>query len=162
MSIILVPVDGSGHAMKALHIACDLAEKYGGRIIILHVLMEGRQASDILKMRIAETFDPKLRAALQTAAETPPGNIPEELTWPVGEIILENAANRVQRRGLEAEIHDLVIGNPAENILLAQTQIGAGTIVMGSRGVSASSASSFGSVSNRVFARAECTCLSVK
>ncbi len=38
MHTILVPVDGSDHALKAITIACDLAEKYGGRIALLHVL----------------------------------------------------------------------------------------------------------------------------
>lgn len=37
---ILVPVDGSEHANKAIGIASDLAKKYGARLIALHVMPE--------------------------------------------------------------------------------------------------------------------------
>ena len=36
---ILVPTDGSGHAKKAVDLAAEIAEKYGARLVILHVLL---------------------------------------------------------------------------------------------------------------------------
>lgn len=167
MNTILVPVDGSAHAMKALHIACDLAEKYGGRIALLHILVEDKSPGDLLALKIADTFSPKLKSALQAAdkaasAGKAMGVIPKSVLESVGEKILDQAALAVQRRSLEVDIRDLETGPPAEAILLARKQTGANTIVMGCRGTGASGRSSFGSVSNAVFERASCTCLSVK
>jgi nucleotide-binding universal stress UspA family protein len=34
---ILVPVDGSNHVRRALEFAADLAQKYGTRLIVVHV-----------------------------------------------------------------------------------------------------------------------------
>lgn len=50
MSTVLVPMDGSDHAMKALHIACDLATKHGGRIALSNVLSEDVDATDLLAL----------------------------------------------------------------------------------------------------------------
>ena len=34
---ILVPVDGSGASSRAVHVAADLASRYGAEVIVLHV-----------------------------------------------------------------------------------------------------------------------------
>ncbi len=162
MHTILVPVDGSDHALKALHIACDLAEKYGGRISLLHVVSKARWASELLGMEIASTFDTELKEALLEVAARASGAPSYDLLKAVGEKILEQAAARVRRRGIEVDVLDMESGDPAECILIAHQRTGASTIVMGCRGARASGEGSFGSVSSTVFARAECTCLSVK
>ena len=38
---ILVPTDGSDHANKATTLAADIAEKYGARLVLLHVMSRG-------------------------------------------------------------------------------------------------------------------------
>jgi len=38
---ILVPTDGSDHANKATTLAADIAEKYGARLVVLHVMSRG-------------------------------------------------------------------------------------------------------------------------
>ena len=38
MERILVALDGSDHSNKAVDLAADLAEKYGARLVLLHVL----------------------------------------------------------------------------------------------------------------------------
>lgn len=162
MHTILVPVDGSDHALKALHIACDLAEKYGGRLALLHVLAEGRSASQLLELASANTFGRELTAALRQAAEKPAGRVGPALLKAVGAKILGQASARAGRRNVEVKILEMEQGEPAEAILVAQKRTGAGTIVMGCRGVGASNDSSFGSVSHRVFEKAGCTCVSVK
>ena len=88
--------------------------------------------------------------------------VPKNLLKEVGAKILDQAASKVRRRGIEADILAIEVGEPAESILIAHKRTGASTIVMGCRGVSKSNASSFGSVSNTVFEKAACTCLSVK
>ena len=168
MHTTLVPVDGSTHSLKALHIACDLTAKYGGRIMLLHVLRENMGADELLALGIANAFGPKLTAALQAAAlqeaaNKASGPAPKSLHVAVGKKILDQAAGKVRRLDLEFKILKMVVGDPAEKILIAQKQTGASAIVMGCRGVSdRTDASSFGSVSNTVFEKAVCTCLSVK
>lgn len=161
MHTILVPTDGSGQAMKALHVACDLADKYGARIALLHILAKGKPAQGFLSLEIAGAFAPEVRDRLQEAAsQSDP--LDTSLLASVGESILAQAAARARRRGVEVEVLDMESGDPAETILVARKRVDANTIVMGCRGTGGGRGSSFGSVSNVVFERADCTCISVK
>jgi len=162
MHKILVPVDGSLHALKALHIASDLAEKYGGSIILLHVISKEKSLKDLLDLAVADTFGPKVKKVLQQAASEGGTGAPKALLRAVGEKILTQASSKVSRLGLDVEVLEMVEGDPVENILVARQRTGASTIVMGARGVSATGEAAFGSVSQLVFAKAPCTCLSVK
>lgn len=161
MYTILVPVDGSGHAFKALRVACDLAAKHNGRIALLHVLAEHRSANEFLKMDAAGSFNQELKQSLKAtdrAAEPVPGHMLQA----VGKAVLDLAAGRVGRQGLEVDILAIERGEPAECILVAHKRCGANTIVMGCRGSSRSAGSSLGSVSSVVFEKADCTCIAVK
>lgn len=168
MYTILVPVDGSPHSLKALHIAGDLAEKYSGRIALLHVLARNKRADDFLRIGVAKSFGPKLLTALTQAAgrdsDSPaaPQAIPEPLLRSMGERILQEARERVQHRDLQADILEIADGDPVEAILVAAKSAGANLIVMGCRGLSGSSDGPFGSISQAIFAQAPCTCISVK
>ena len=162
MHTILVPVDGSDHAHKALHIACDLAEKYDGKLVLLHILTIGKSASELLDLEIANQFGPKLQKALQHAAEDDNAAVPDDILNMIGAKILDDAVSKAQRRGVETDILPIDTGLPADSILIARKRINANTIVMGCRGIGKSDENSFGSVSSKVFAQAECTCLSVK
>ncbi len=162
MQNILVPVDGSLHALKALHIASDLAEKYGGRVILLHVISKEKSIKDLLDLAVADTFGPRVRKVLLQAAKEGSTGAPKALLRAVGEKILAQATSKVSRLGLDVEVLEMVEGDPVENILIARQRTGANTIVMGARGVSKAGENSFGSVSQLVFEKAPCTCLSVK
>lgn len=170
MPALLVPVDGSVHALKALHVACDLADKYGGQVALLHVLDHNRLAEKILGLPVAGTFASELTAALKKAVQDtgqggPDGAhkpIPEKVLTMIGEKILAEADFKVRRRGLETVVLEIVKGDPAENILAAAEDVGANTIVMGCRGQNDEGSSGFGSVSHKVFQTANCTCISVK
>jgi nucleotide-binding universal stress UspA family protein len=160
MSAILVPVDGSVHALKALRIAGDLAENYGGRIVLLHILVPDRKARRILSLPIADTLPTAVTSALEKASDR--SRVPEAALRAVGERILEDADARVRRRGIETEIMPVEQGDPVQSILIAARHAGANTIVMGCRGLSDDREQGFGSVSRQVFQNAECTCISVK
>ena len=161
MHKILVPVDGSSHALKALQIACDLAGKYGGQVVLLHVMAGRRQAADLLRLPVANVFGPKLKNALE-AVDGKKASVPDSVRKAVGEAILKHGAERVGRGGVDVEVLELASGDPADNILIAHKRTGATTIVMGCRGVGENEHASFGSVSNEVFRQAACTCRSVK
>ncbi len=162
MPAILVPVDGSVHALKALHIACDLASKYGGQVALFHVLAHGKSAKELLRLPAAKGFGPKLTAMLEKSVENSSPKLPDNILKAIGEKILNEAAAKVHRLGLETNILSMESGDPAESILVAAKRAGANTIVMGCRGVSDAESSSFGSVSQTVFQKADCTCISVK
>lgn len=133
---ILVPIDGSEHSQKALHIAGDLAEKYGGSIYLLHVLTQP-QATDETSM-----------GATKKAARA----------------IIEAVIKRLLARSIDFQVLPLAIGNPVDAILTASEKVKVSAIVMGSRGISVRVPldNIFGSVSHAVFERANCTCISVK
>ena len=160
MHTILVPFDGSGHALKALQIGCDLAAKYGGRIALFHVLATDKRAEELLQLQAASAYGAKITDALKKAAGGPP--LADPLLNAVGEKILHLGAARARKRGLDPELLAIAKGDPAENILLAAQKAGANMIVMGCRGLSDEKAVAFGSVSHTVFEKAECTCISVK
>tara|TARA_R110002110_G_scaffold415358_1_gene649372 strand:+ start:548 stop:1036 length:489 start_codon:yes stop_codon:yes gene_type:complete len=162
MQKILVPVDGSLHALKALHIASDLAQKYGGSIVLLHVISKEKCVKDLLDLAVADTFGPTIRKKLQQIYSEKNASISGALLREIGEKILAQATNKVNRLGLDVEVLEMEEGDPVENILIARQRTDANTIVMGARGVSASGSFSFGSVSQTVFEKAPCTCLSVK
>ncbi|MCG8561081.1 MAG: universal stress protein [Hyphomicrobiales bacterium] len=162
MPAILVPVDGSAHAAKALHIACDLAGKYGGRIALYHALARDKPAHDLLRLTAAKTFGPKLTKALERAAERAPQPLPDDILRAIGRKILQASAAKARQRGVETDTLEIEAGDPSEGILVAARTAGANTIVMGCRGLSDADACSFGSVSNTVFQNADCTCISVK
>ncbi len=161
MNTILVPVDGSGHAFKALRIACDLAAKHGGRIALLHVLAEHRSADEFLEMDAAGSFDQDLEQTLKEIDQSAK-TVPEYLLHAVGKAILDQAAGRAARQDLDVDILPIERGAPAECILVARNRSGANTIVMGCRGSSRSGGTSMGSVSSVVFEKADCTCIAVK
>ncbi|MCB1492175.1 MAG: universal stress protein [Rhodobiaceae bacterium] len=162
MHTILVPVDGSIHSLKALRIACDLAEKYDGQIVLVHILLAGRQPGQLKALGVAASFGPNIVRDLGALIAKGAGTAPPAVLRDIGTAILADAEGRVSRRGIPCRRFELQNGDPAEAILLAHRQTGANTIVMGSRGVSDSGESAFGSVSQAVFAQADCTCISVK
>ena len=54
---IVVPVDGSDHADKAINLASDLAIKYDGRIVMLHVLLHNKEPEELLTLVDSHDLD---------------------------------------------------------------------------------------------------------
>lgn len=158
---ILVPIDGSGHSLKALNIACTLAEKYKACIVLLHVLTPGKTAEHVLGLSIARKFPPELTSKLAKSALS--GNEPlnKATLHVVANTILRIAAGRAHRLGLETDIAPVIEGEPSRIILDTYQRLEISTIVMGSRGLAAIMPDRV-SVSQTVFAKARCTCISVK
>ena len=49
MKSILVPIDGSPHAGRALDIACDLANANGAEVKLVHILLRDRDPGELLE-----------------------------------------------------------------------------------------------------------------
>jgi nucleotide-binding universal stress UspA family protein len=137
---ILIPVDGSDHAIHALDVACDLAQKYGATLCLVHaspplftdVMMSEADIEAILMLRTQAG-----EAVLQRAkehAEVCVSDITTELREaPDAEAILEVAAT-----------HNCDL------------------IVMGTRGLGRLAGLLLGSVSQKVVQHARCPVLLVR
>ncbi len=133
---ILVPIDGSPHADKAIRCAADLSKRYGSKLILLHVI-------PVRVYAFAE-----VGAVLSEDMEE-------------GEEILRRGMELARSLGAEAD-QRLKRGIPAEEILRAAEEERVDLIAIGSRGLSGVKAFLLGSVSDKVSHHAKCPVLIVR
>jgi nucleotide-binding universal stress UspA family protein len=172
---IVVPTDGSSHSKKAIDLAADIAEKYDARMVILHVLMRHTSESDIetlcaendMPKALAKKFEELRESYLEMAAATyEPGPIfiivPDDVLKEAGNLILENARQRAEAKGVKDVTAHIVDGTAADKIVATAEQENADMIVMGSRGLGNIAGVLMGSVSHKVSHLSKCTCVAVK
>lgn len=176
---ILVPTDGSDHAHKAVDLACDLAEKHGSAVLLLHVLLRDKEPESLARLAETERLSDGLRGELarlgdREVAEDVPAEVymrdpnhverplPEGLLMAVGDGILDAACRQAEARGVVARRLAIEDGELAARILACVEREAVETIVMGSRGLREIDAMTFGSVSHRVTRDSPCTCISIK
>lgn len=140
---ILVPVDGSEHARKALLIAQRLVDPGTGKIHLLNVA-EPPRADDVIG---------------RATGASPMHMQPEDY---------ENAARELlcgerDRAGLPEDVPEIVVrtGEPAKVMLAEADRLRVDAVVMGSRGMSDWKGLMMGSVSHKVSHLANCTVLTV-
>ena len=98
---ILVPVDGSDHAVHALQVACDMAEKYGASLHLFHayptIIPEARMITTDIEALLAsrkQAGEEILKSALEHT-QCRVANVTTELREaPDAEAILEEAKRR--------------------------------------------------------------------
>ncbi len=177
MKTILVPTDGSTTADAALDVALDLAEKHGGSIKLLHVLLRDKDPLDLLRLPDLPQAGAEVTAALDRLAAAPPMTrlasdilahpeapdrpVPDELLRTVGTHVLKRADARARARGIAAEALAIIDSAAAPAIVAAAKQQGIDTIVLGMRGLRQIEAVTLGSVSQEVCQTAPCTCIAV-
>ena len=170
---ILVPTDGSDHAGKAVNLASDIAEKYGARLVILHVLRRGGLTEETRHMAEVEHLAEPATASGPFAANTPAstaavlqrarGNEDEgQILGRIGDRILGAAEMTARENNVERVETRMEEGDPVKGILQAAEQEQANLIVMGCRGLSDLKGLLMGSVSHKVSQLAPCTCVTVK
>jgi len=144
---ILVPVDGSESAFKALDFAVDLATKYGSKIWLLNVV----QSRDIPE-------------GLRHWAEVEHVTSPPEwlLEQAVAERVLVAAEDRVKDKGAGNVERVAEKGDAAGTILEVAARHRVDLIVMGTRGLSDLQGLVMGSVAHKVCHGASCTVVTVK
>jgi nucleotide-binding universal stress UspA family protein len=142
-SRILVAVDGSPFADKALAHAIDISKKYGAKLIVLHV---------VLKRFYAVT--PSEAGILATSVYV------KEMEAEGREIITKADAF-MKGQGVDYECR-LVKGVPAEDIVKTAESEKVDLIVVGSRGLTEVRAFLLGSVSDKVSHHTKCPILIVK
>jgi nucleotide-binding universal stress UspA family protein len=137
---ILLATDGSGEAELAARTAIDLADGTGSELHVVHV---GRLPNFLTNGPGTIGYDRRLYEKLEEEA----WEVLRKLTWRV------KVAG-----GTVAETH-LRIGGAAEEIVDLAEELGAGLIVMGSRGRGGIRRALMGSVSDSVVQHAHCPVL---
>ena len=128
---VLLATDGSPDAALAAQSAIELCERTGSELHVVHV-------GEYLPTFYAQTEEEpaQLRADAQR--------------------LLEEQLERIRAAGGQvAQVH-LRLGRPAEQIVNLSEEIGAGVVVVGSRGLSALRRAVLGSVSESVVRHAHC------
>jgi len=143
---ILVPVDGSEHALKAIKLADDLAERYKSNLTVLHV--RSKNVSEELRIFAEMEFSAKEREDM--------GGILEK----VAEKVIKESIAEANLVRLPKTI--VLLGDPASAIVEYVKKNDIDTVVMGSRGMSDLKGLLVGSVSHKVSNLVECTCIMVK
>jgi nucleotide-binding universal stress UspA family protein len=135
---ILVPLDGSEHSIRALKMAVQIAQKFNGKITLIHVYSIGGFA----------------------ISPTPVHEFIEAIRK-VGAGILADGEKRVKAEGVQAETL-LLEGHAVEQIVKTCREGKFDLIVMGARGLSKIKEMLLGSVSDAVTRHACCPVLVVK
>src|SRR5215207_5705184 len=139
---ILLATDGSSEAELAARTVIDLAQRTGSKLHVVHVFYWAHASlldpisSDL---EVHEAVQKKAQARLQEAV----GRIEEDF-------------------GGTVESSRLRVGRPDAEIVTQAEEIGAGLIVMGSRGLGAFGRSLMGGVSESVVRHAHCPVLVVR
>ena len=128
---VLVPIDGSEGGWKAMAAAKELAEKFGGELVVLHVMMPYTGASILVV-----PLDHSMIAAGNKELET------------VGNQILDMAKERLGDFKKATFVKEM--GRPSKVIVDVIKDQGADCVVIGSRGLSGLAEFFLGSVSSEV------------
>jgi nucleotide-binding universal stress UspA family protein len=142
-SRILVAVDGSPFAERALKCAVDIAKKYQAKLIIIHVVLRRFYAVTPSEAGVLATtvFVKEMEAE--------------------GQEIINKADAYAKSEGADYECK-LFRGVPAEEIVKAAQSEKVDLIVVGGRGLTEVRAFLLGSVSDKVSHHAKCPILIVK
>lgn len=170
---ILVAVDGSDHALKAVELASDIAAKYDARMVLLHVLLPDSEPEELLRLAEIEGLSTEARSELKRIESMPrlmasagvgfvQLPVPRHLLEDIGRHIQESSKRAAERKGVKKISLAMETGDPAKRILESAKREDADLIVVGSRGLSDLKGLFLGSVSHKVSQHATCTCITVK
>mgnify|MGYP006287921577 CR=1 FL=1 len=158
---ILVPIDGSKHAQKALELAARIAAGSDARLSVIHVLIHGHVPGDLRALSdvaIDEGLEEAPREGFTEAslprsgadAHVEPAEAPRELLEDIAGKLLERAERTAREHGVDRVETAWCAGDPARAILDQARERGADMIVMGSRGLGDLAGLVTGSVSHKV------------
>lgn len=143
---ILVPVDGSESAWRALDQGLVLSDKFGGEVIVLTVIQPYNNAA-----LLAVPLDHNIISQSNNDLKQ------------VGDEVLHRAEERVKAAKHDGKVsYEMEVGHPSERILAAAKENGTDAIVLGSRGLSGIAEFFLGSVSSKIAQYAAIPVLIVK
>ena len=143
---IIVPVDGSESAWRALSQACTLAGKFEGELLVMTVIQPYNSAA-LMAVPLDHNIISQSNAELEE----------------VGKEILNRAKEQIRGMGFQGEASCRIeFGNPSERILHVAKTEKADAIVLGSRGLSGIAEFFLGSVSSKISQYSDIPVLIVK
>lgn len=158
LKTILVPVDGSEHAFKALKYASCLCKACGSKLVVSTVLLP-YLFSDAANLRNAEL------------AELVTTQIPPKSKDAAGDLVIDFSKQKVlalakkklaKDKEIVVEYRYVISDDPAKAIVDQAAAIKADTIVMGNRGMGQFAEILLGSVGSKVISFAKCPVVIVK
>ena len=147
MKSILVPVDGSEHADRAVELAADLANKYKAKLILMHVYLKGHVPEKVRKL---SDKPGKEEPPMAVGAGYIEAQLPHEVLDDIADKLLGQARKTAEEHGAEDVETAKDSGNTADCILARAKSSGVDTIIMGSRGLSDIKGMLVGSVSHKI------------
>lgn len=144
---ILVAVDGSEPALRAVDIAAGLAQKFGSELLVVTVVESLRLTPEARQFAESEHM------------KEPPAALANRL---VGEPLASQAARRAAAKGAKKVSQLVEDGDPAQEILQLAKHASVDLIVLGSRGLGTIRGLLMGGVSHKVMNLSECPCMTVK
>lgn len=142
---ILVAVDGSSHADRALDAAIELAQRCGAELLLFHAI-------ELSPMRV------DLEGLVDEAARQAYRRVGEELA----DKVLEAAEQRVRAAGLDRARRIVQAGNAAVAIDETARAQDVDLIVVGTRGLTGLHGLALGSVAHKVTSMAPCPVMVVR
>ncbi len=140
---VLLATDGSEEAELALRTAVDLANGTGSELHVLAVGREYHPGYDIPE------YGSQLQEALRRLERQARG-------------VLDGQARKIEEAGGKVAEAHLRMGRPDEQIVSVADEVGAGLLVMGSRGLGGLRRALMGSASDSVVRHAHCPVLVVR
>ena len=147
MKNILVALDGSEPASRALTLAADLAVRYGATLHLVHVIPRPMVVSEELK-EFARTERVDLPVAVEMSG--------------LGQSIIAAGRAAAARRKVPSLQAEVLSGDAAERLLQYAREQAIDLIVLGRRGVGQIRGLLMGSVSWKVNSLGECPVLTVR
>jgi nucleotide-binding universal stress UspA family protein len=154
---ILLATDGSREAELAGQTAADLAQKTGSELHLVHVFGIAPVGPPVYHPSATE-FEGVEQEEVEEAEAEQPQRISEQRAREV----LDAEAKKVRSVGGTVAEEHLVEGRVAPEIVALAEEIGAGLIVLGSRGLGGIRRALMGSVSDSVVRHAHCPVLVVR
>lgn len=134
---ILVAIDGSEYAGRAIAAGADLALRYGARLSLLTVVRRADLREVEENLRDLETMEHVTFSK-------------HDLLELAGRTVLDEGEKTARNLGITDLVVDVAEGHPAEQIIGFAKENGVDLIVMGSRGLSDLPGLLLGSVSHKV------------
>ena len=171
---ILLAVDGSQNAGRANELAAELAAKLKAELLIVHVLMHGRPAEELLHMAEVEHLVKEAQTVISPSIAYVTGSHPEllggsrtdtrteRLISVLGDQIVARAKTICAEQGVKTIKTSVRTGDYGEEILNAAKEFDADMIVIGSRGIGLLKRHVLGRVSPKVLHHAGCSVVTVR
>jgi len=171
---IMVAIDGSEMANKALDLAAEFSAKLGAPLHIVHVMFYARHAERLERLAQGENLVREAAREVAPGADVVQGQMAqifnslktraqsERMVAAIGELLLDRAARRAKAKGATPIKTKLLNGDYAEAVLEEADRLKPRMMVVGRSGLGPLKSMVLGSVSHKIHAHAKCTVVTAR